>query len=100
MTETKTVVETKEIEIVECSSCGQEIAKEEAHYFIIRNDKNKDGFTGQTEGWACRYCVENPISFPIMYRTLGENTGWFELTAAYLLIFLSILMIAQILSII
>ena len=100
MSKTKTIVTTEEVEMVECSSCGQEIAKEEAHYFIIRNDKNKDDFTGQTEGWACQYCVENPISFPVIYRTLGDNTGWFELTAAYLLIFLSVLMIAQILSII
>lgn len=100
-TKTKTVVTTEEVEVVDCSSCGQEIEKKEAHYFIIRNAKFKDELSsGQTEGWACKYCVENPISFPVMYRTLGENTGWFELTAAYLLIFLSIIMIVQILSII
>jgi len=100
MSKTKTVVTTEEIEMVECSSCGQKIAKEEAYYFIIRNDKNKDDFTGQTEGWACQYCVDNPISFPVIYRTLGENTGWLELIAGYLVVFLSFLMIAQILSII
>jgi ribosomal protein L34E len=100
MSKTKTVVTTEEVEIVECSSCGQEIAKEEAHYFMIRNEKNERDFSRRTEGWACKYCVENPISFPVIYRTLGDNTGWFELTAAYLLIFLSVLIIAQILSII
>jgi len=82
MTETKTVVTTEEVEMVECSSCGQGIEKEEAHYFVIRNDKNKDGFTGQTEGWACRYCVENPISFPVIYQTLGENTNWGDVVLA------------------
>jgi len=100
MTKTKTIVTTEEVEMVECSSCGQEIEKDEAHYFVIRNSKCKDDCIGQTEGWACQYCVENPISFPVMYRTLGENTGWFELTAAYLLIILSIMMIVQIPSMI
>ncbi|UXF50728.1 hypothetical protein 7908G4F8_45 [Haloquadratum phage sp.] len=105
MTETKTVVTTKEIEMVECSSCGQEIEKKEAHYFKIKyfkyeNSKYQRKSSGQTDGWVCKYCVENPISLPMMYRTLGENTGWFELIAAYFLIFLSIFMIAYNLSII
>jgi len=68
MTKTKTIQHEygeKEIEVVECSSCGQEIAKKESYYFMIRNDKNKDGFTGKTDGRACEYCVENdPIGFP------------------------------------
>jgi len=65
MTETKTVVTTEEVEMVECSSCGQEIEKDEAHYFVIRNEKCKEDFSGQTVGWACEYCVENdPIGFP------------------------------------
>ena len=100
MTETKTVVTTKEVEMVECSSCGQDIEKEEAHYFMIRNSKCKDDCIGQTNGWACEYCVESPISFPVIYRTLGENTGWAELTTAFLGIILSITMIVHILSII
>lgn len=100
MTKTKTIVTTEEVEMVECSSCGQDIEKDEAHYFMIRNTKSKDDYISQTNGWACEHCVEKPISFPVMYRTLGENTGWFELTAAYLLIILSIIMIVQILSII
>jgi len=72
MTKTKTIQHEygeKEIEVVECSSCGQEIAKEESYYFMIRNDKNKDGFTGKIDGRACEYCVDNPISFPVI---LGE----------------------------
>jgi hypothetical protein len=99
MTETKTVVTTEEVEMVECSSCGQGIEKEEAHYFVIRNEKNKDDFTGQTEGWACEHCVEKPISFPVIFRTLGENTGWLELATAFLLILLSIATIMHILFI-
>jgi len=69
MTKTKTVVTTEEVEMVECSSCGQDIEKKEAHYFVIRNDKNKDDFSGQTEGWACEHCVEKPIDYPVI---LGE----------------------------
>jgi len=79
MSQTKTVQTTYgevEVEVVECDSCGQEIEKEEAYYFIIRNTKNKDDFTGQTEGWACEYCVDNPISFPVIYRTLGADTDF------------------------
>jgi len=98
MTETKTIVTTEEIEMVECDSCGQEIEKKEAHYFKIKyfkyeNSKYQRKSSGQTDGWVCKHCVENPINFPVMYRTLGENTGWFELIAAYFLIVLSITMI-------
>jgi len=99
MTKTKTVVTTEEVEMVECSSCGQDIEKKEAHYFMIRNSKSKDDCIGQTNGWACEHCVENPISFPVMYRTF-EITGWFELIAVYLLIIFSIIMIMHILFII
>ncbi|AFH21618.1 hypothetical protein OSG_eHP5_00140 [environmental Halophage eHP-5] len=82
MTETKTVVTTEEVEVVECSSCGQDIEKKEAHRFMIADTKYKDGSTGQTEGWACEHCVEKPISFPVMYRTLGENTNFSDLALA------------------
>jgi len=83
MTKTKTVVTTKDVEMVECSSCGQDIEKKEAHYFIIRNAKFKDELSsGQTEGWACEHCVDEPISFPVMYRTLGENTNFSDLALA------------------
>jgi len=82
MTKTKTVVTTEEVEMVECSSCGQDIEKKEAHYFMIRNSKSKDDCIGQTNGWACEHCVEKPISFPVMYRTLGENTNFSDLALA------------------
>lgn len=72
MTRTKTVFKTEEveIEIVECSSCGQEIPKEKAHEFEIKGKNEADGLTGVkagvgSHGWACDYCVENdPIGFP------------------------------------
>jgi len=67
---------------------------------MIRNSKSKDDCIGQTNGWACEHCVEKPISFPVMYRTLGENTGWFELTLAFVLIPFGFAMIAHILFII
>jgi len=100
MTKTKTVVTTEEIEMVECSSCGQDIEKKEAHRFMIADTKYKDGSTRQTGGWSCEHCVEKPISFPVIFRTLGENTGWLELVATFLLILLGITMILDILFII
>jgi len=91
--------------MVECSSCGQDIEKKEAHYFKIKyfkyeNSKYQRKSSGKTDGWVCKHCVENPISFPVMYRTLGENTGWFELALAFVLIPFGIAMIMHILSII
>jgi len=44
-----------EVETVECDSCGNEIAKDDAKKFTI----------GEREGYACSHCVdEGPISFP------------------------------------
>lgn len=44
-----------EIEIVDCDSCNNTIAKEEALSFSI----------GNKEGWACPHCYEEgPVSFP------------------------------------
>jgi hypothetical protein len=87
MTETKTVVTTKEVEMIECSSCGQDIEKKDAHYFKIKyfkyeNSKYQRKSSGQTDGWVCKHCVENPISLPVMYRTLGKNTNWGDLALA------------------
>jgi hypothetical protein len=100
MTETKTIVTTEEVEMVECSSCEQTIPEKEAHYFAIRNSKSKHNSSGQTNGWACGHCVDHPINLPVIYQTLGENTGWVELTTAFFLIVLSITMIVQIPSMI
>ncbi len=77
MTETKTVVTTEEIEIVECSSCGQEIEKNNAYDFMISNSEDI-----QRTGRACEHCVENIVSFPVIYQTLGENTNWGDLALA------------------
>jgi len=44
-----------EIETVDCDSCGQTIAKEDANDFTL----------GHRDGYACDHCVDNgPISFP------------------------------------
>ncbi len=77
MTETKTVVTTEEVEIVECSSCGQEIEKNNAYDFIISNSEDI-----QRTGSACEHCVENIVSFPVIYQTLGENTNFSDLALA------------------
>lgn len=56
-------------ETVECDSCGNEVAKEEAYEFII-GDLSDIGTTTkvrhvQRKGWACSYCAgEGAIEFP------------------------------------
>jgi len=43
------------IEVVECDSCGAEVAKDDALEFTL----------GDRTGWACAHCYETgPISFP------------------------------------
>lgn len=53
-------------ETVECSSCGEEVAKDEAFEFEMRKDV--DGIYRSKvnrKGWACEYCAnEGPINFP------------------------------------
>jgi hypothetical protein len=93
MTETKTIVTTEEVEMVECSSCGQEIKKDEAHCFMVKNTKYKDDSSGQTEGWACEHCVERPISYPTIKLSkflLGEVTD--SVKAIFALMLLSFLL--------
>jgi hypothetical protein len=103
MSKTKTVVTTEEVEMVECDSCGQNIEKKEAHYFMIRKLNCKHDCIEQTDGWACEHCVEHPISLPVIYQTLGENTDFGDIALAIcaitLTIIFSIVMIAHILLI-
>ena len=43
------------IEVVECDSCGAEVAKDDALEFTL----------GDRTGWACEHCYETgPIGFP------------------------------------
>jgi len=69
----KTTEGTVEYEIVECSSCGNEIAREDAEKFVIihslKKERNWSRHTefecyDHTEGWACKYCRDDPIGFP------------------------------------
>jgi len=90
MTKTKTVVTTEEVEMVECSSCGQEIEKNDAYDFII----SKNAYT-QRSGWACEHCVENIVSFPVIYQTLGENTNWGDVAIAICVVSLTIMFILE-----
>jgi len=75
MTKTKTIHHehgTTEVEIVECSSCGEQTPKTEAHEFIIKGQKEVGSIAHAgvgSHGWACEYCVETQISFPVI---LGE----------------------------
>jgi hypothetical protein len=50
------------IEVVECSSCGAEVAKTDAEQFTL----------GNHSGWACEHCTETgPVSFPERAREFG-----------------------------
>jgi len=73
MTKTKTIQHRygeKEIEVVECDSCGQEVAKDESYSFLmIKGDSWVVGDNTDVDGWACQHCAENPISYPVI---LGE----------------------------
>jgi len=77
MTKTKTVIKTEKVECVDCSSCGQEIEKNDAYDFMISNSEDI-----QREGKVCEHCVENIVSFPVIYQTLGENTNWGDVALA------------------
>jgi len=47
------------IEVVECDSCGAEVAKDDALEFTL----------GDRKGWACEHCYETgPIGFPEKVR--------------------------------
>jgi len=96
MTETKTVVQTKEVEMVECSSCGQVIEKDKAYKFVIHTETNNKRFDDNhpnqyRDGWACGHCVENPISFPVIYRTIAENTDFADIALTICAITLTII---------
>ena len=66
-----------EYETVECSSCGNEVAKDDAQRFVIGDVVEREDWRaiGKIEynfapasmqtGWACEYCQnDGPIDFP------------------------------------
>jgi hypothetical protein len=75
-TKTKTVTTAEgefEYETVECSSCGNDVAKKGATKVVMIHDlEDKRSGYGYTEfkakeyseGWACEYCTDEPIGFP------------------------------------
>jgi len=77
------------IEVVECSSCGAEVAKNDAEQFTL----------GDRSGWACEHCADTgPMSFPERARVFGlaptpfdssvvGDMIWFPLEAALAVLF-------------
>jgi len=68
-----------EVEVVECASCGAEVARDSAEPFTIGEDPVV------REGWACEHCAtEGPADFPhadaFPFRLLVGFTPFF---AAY-----------------
>jgi len=87
-----------EYDVVECASCGNDVAKEEAERFVMVHDLKKKTdwhdhteyeMYHHTEGWACQYCRDDPSGFPT--PTLKVDTE--ELTIATALICLTLLMV-------
>lgn len=68
-------------ETVECDSCGNEVAKDDAEKFVIGDHIHTDKwshkgdeleFKNYRTGWACEYCKGDPAGFPS--TRVG---GWF-----------------------
>jgi hypothetical protein len=64
---------TVEYDVVECSSCGNKVAKNDTKRFVIGEVHDKEEyntipdkwqFKNESVGWACEYCQDNPVSFP------------------------------------
>jgi hypothetical protein len=82
MSETKTIQTVygeTEIDVVECSSCGNEIAKDEAARFAMHTETVNPRFNqAERSGYACEHCFsEGPASFPERskerIKTLSED---------------------------
>lgn len=61
------------IEVVNCASCGEVVAKETASDFTV----------GDTEGWACRFCSDDPAGFPEGDED-DDSSGLGEQTLAFI----------------
>ncbi|SIR99934.1 hypothetical protein SAMN05421858_5080 [Haladaptatus litoreus] len=81
---TTTVHGDVEYETVECSSCGNEVAKSQACYFVIGEktnhlrSRNRVNFkNGYITGWACQYCADGPVGFPEAGSVRERVMKWF-----------------------
>jgi DNA-directed RNA polymerase subunit RPC12/RpoP len=75
-----------EYEVVRCSSCEQQVSKEDAQRFIVgdatkrkhwsHRDKIELEFRDDsiTEGWACPHCSSGPAQFPTDSTFGGSNS--------------------------
>lgn len=79
------------IQVVECDSCGVEVAVDDAFEFELSKKNAK-----VREGWACSHCVEEgPMSFPDRYVDEivdYRGTLWFNVIAYPIVLVLSSVM--------
>ena len=76
------------IEVVECSSCGAEVAKSDAKQFKL----------GARDGWACEHCVDaGPVSFPERARSFGLGVDHEGDSAIWSILFFPIFFVTSLL---
>jgi len=69
-----------EIEVVECASCGAEVARDSAEPFTIGEDP------AVRQGWACEHCAaEGPAGFPV--DRMNDPNGSLSAVALWPLLF-------------
>jgi hypothetical protein len=101
-----------EYEVVECGSCNQKVAKEDAQRFVVGNlesrqtlqhiDKDKFEFDARTvtTGWACEFCHENEVAgFPEKTPSKGVRGYDFQtliivFTVAELVLIIALVLVA------
>jgi len=76
-----------EYETVTCASCDNEVAKQDAEYFVIGDLQNRTGYSALNKqkfefaddnvrtGWACPYCADDPVKFPVREMSPGQLAG-------------------------
>jgi hypothetical protein len=88
---TDTIAGEVSFETVICSSCGDEIAKENAAFVVIADSapsttqsfsnlgKYTYRFRGSEpdEGWLCKFCHEEPAAYP--HKNDAKSTGQQEM---------------------
>jgi hypothetical protein len=93
--------------VVECSSCGQEVRKEDAKRFVIGDVKRISEYrsmtdewrfcNGYTAGWACEFCRDDgPIRYPSdsptpRIRSIARRAWGHDIIGMVLLLFAIIL---------
>lgn len=110
MSETQTITTSHgevEYEVVQCDSCGNDVAKGDAKDFVIGDidkisdyhNQDKVYFSEYTRGYACSICaddesVDGPAGFPGTRRSFGKTSRHVSSAFTSLLSTLSVFIIS------